>query len=67
MNERGGDTPTGKALAMLSAFASAGARVFDLSLTDLTGAPVKGLQRPGKSLEEIRRTIGRVLYDTERN
>jgi hypothetical protein len=67
MNGRGGDTSTGKALAMLSAFASVGARVFDLSLTDLTGAPVKGLQRPGRSLEEMRRTIGRVLHEAERN
>jgi hypothetical protein len=30
---------------MLSAFASVGARVFDLSITDLNGAPAKGLQR----------------------
>jgi hypothetical protein len=67
MNERAGDTPTDKALAMLSAFGSVGARVFDLSLTDLAGAPVKGLQRPGRSLEEMRRTIGRVLYDAGRN
>jgi RepB DNA-primase from phage plasmid len=67
MNGRVGDTPTGKALAMLSAFASVGARVFDLSLTDLSGAPVKGLQRPGTSLEEMRRTIGRMLHEAERN
>ena len=52
---------------MLSAFASVGARVFDLSLTDLNGTKVEGLQRPGQSLEEIRRTIGRVLQDAERN
>jgi len=52
---------------MLSAFASVGARSFDLSLTDLNGAPLKGLQRPGRSLEEMRRTIGRVLYDAARN
>jgi hypothetical protein len=31
---------------MLSAFASVGARVFDLSITDLNSAPVKGLQHP---------------------
>jgi hypothetical protein len=67
MNERGGDTPTGKALAMLSAFASVGARIFDLTLTDLAGASVKGLQRHGRSLEDMRRTIGRVLYDAERS
>jgi hypothetical protein len=67
MNERVGDTPAGKALAMLAAFATVGARVFDLSLTDLSGAPVKGQQRPDKSLEEIRRSIGRVLREAERN
>lgn len=69
-DSRAGETATGsgisKALAMLSAFASVGARVFDLSITDLTG-PVKGLQRPGRSLEEMRRRIGRDLQDGERN
>jgi hypothetical protein len=64
---RVGDTPVGKALTMLGAFASVGARAFDLSLTDLTGAPVKGLQRPGKSLEEMRHSIGRVLHEAEHN
>jgi RepB DNA-primase from phage plasmid len=64
-SKRVGDTPTGKALAMLAAFASVGARVFDLSLTDLSGAPVKGLQRPGKSLKEMRRSIGHVLREAE--
>jgi hypothetical protein len=52
---------------MLSAFASVGARVFDLSITDLNGAPVKGLQRPGQGLEDMRRTIGRILRDAMRN
>ena len=52
---------------MLSAFASVGARLFDLSLTDLNGAPVRGLQRPGRSLEEMRRLIGCVLHEAERN
>ncbi len=52
---------------MLSAFGSIGARIFDLTLTDLAGAPVRGLQRPGRSLEDMRRTIGRVLYEAERN
>jgi hypothetical protein len=52
---------------MLDIFASVGARIFDLSITDLTGKPVKGQQRPGKSLDEMRRTIGRVLQDGERN
>ncbi len=67
MSGRVGDTPAGKALAMLAAFASVGAHMFDLSLTDLSGAPVKGRQRPNKSLEEIRRSIGRVLREAERN
>jgi hypothetical protein len=67
MSGRVGDTPAGKALAMLAALASVGAQAFDLSLTDLNGAPVKGRQRPNKSLEEIRRSIGRVLREAERN
>jgi hypothetical protein len=52
---------------MLAAFASVGAQTFDLSLTDLSGAPVKGLQRPGKSLEQMRHSIGRVLHEAEHN
>jgi DNA primase RepB-like protein len=52
---------------MLTAFVGVGAGVFDLSLTDLRGTPVKGLQRPGQSLEAIRRSIGRVLHNAERN
>ena len=52
---------------MLSAFTSVGARMFDLSFTDLAGSPVKGLQRPGRSPGEMRRTIGRVLVDARRN
>ena len=41
--------------------------MFDLSFTDLAGSPVKGLQRPGRSPGEMRRTIGRVLVDARRN
>ena len=67
MNERVGDTPANKPLAMLSAFAGVGARVFDLSLTDLSGAPVKGLQCPGISLEEICCSVERVLREAEHN
>ena len=52
---------------MLSVFASVGAKIFDLSFTDLDGKPVKGLQRPGRSLEDMRRRIGRDLQDAERN
>ena len=55
------------ALDMLTVFASVGARMFDLSITDLAGKPVKGLQRPDRSLEDMRRTIGRVLQDAEHN
>src|SRR5690349_25170336 len=50
---------------MLAALASVGARTFDLTLTDLHGAPIKGRQRPGQSLEQMRRAIPRVLRDTE--
>lgn len=52
---------------MLAAFASVGARAFDLSLTDLNGTPVKGLQRPGKSLEGMCHSIRRVLHKAEHN
>jgi hypothetical protein len=64
---RVGETPTGKALAMLVAFASASARTFDLSLTGLHGEPIKGRQRPGQSLEQMRRSIPRVLREAEHN
>jgi RepB DNA-primase from phage plasmid len=62
-----GRSDTGAALAMLSAFASVGAKVFDLSITDSDGKPVKGLQRPGMSLGEMRGRITRVLQDAERH
>jgi hypothetical protein len=52
---------------MLDAFASVGARVFDLSIIDMKRDKVKGQQRTGSSLDEMRRTIGRVLQDSERN
>jgi hypothetical protein len=58
---------TGQALAMLEAFASVGARVFDLSITDINGDPVEGLQRTGETLAELRRRIGRDLQAAERN
>src|SRR5690348_6130819 len=67
MSGRVGETPTGKASAMLAAFANVGAQTFDLSLTDLSGAPVKGRQRPGQSLGDMRRSIGHVLRNAERN
>jgi hypothetical protein len=52
---------------MLTAFASVGAKVFDLSFTGLDRKAVQGMQRPGRSLEEMRRRIGRDLKDAERD
>ena len=59
------DTPAGKALAMLSAFASVGARAFNLTLTDIEGEKIGGGYRPNTPLEQLRRTIGRILQDAE--
>ena len=67
MNDGAGETATGKALAMLSAFASVGARAFNLTLTDIEGEKVPGGYRPNRPLEDLRRTIGRVLQDAERH
>jgi hypothetical protein len=72
MDDKAGETTSGKhdtrqALAMLDAFASVGARVFELSITDINGDPVEGLQRTGESLEGLRRRIGRDLQTGERN
>ena len=64
---QGMQADSSKALAMLNAFASIGATVFDLSVTDIEQAPVKGLQRPGENIEQLRRRIGRDLQDGERN
>jgi hypothetical protein len=58
--------PTTKALSMLSAFASVGARAFNLTLTDINGDKVDGGYRPNTPLEQLRRTIGRVLQAAER-
>jgi hypothetical protein len=62
-----GETPTSAALAMLSAFASVGARAFNFTLTDDQGDKVPGGYRPNMPLEQLRRTIGRVLEDAESN
>jgi len=72
VDDRAGETVTGRtdssqALAMLSAFASVGAKVFDVSITDIEQEPVKGLQRPGEPIEVLRRRIGRDLQDGERD
>jgi hypothetical protein len=61
------ETPTAKALAMLSAFASVGARAFNKTILDIRGEEVKGLYRGNRSLEELRRTVARDLHDAERN
>lgn len=54
-----------KALAMLSAFASVGARAFNLTLTDIDGNKTPGGYKANQSLEEMRRTIGRILQSAE--
>jgi len=61
------ETPTAKALAMLSAFASVGARAFNKTILDIRGEEVKGLYRGNRSLEELRRTIASDLHNAERN
>ncbi len=60
------ETPAGKALAMLSAFASVGARAFNLTLTDIEGEKIEGGYRPNTPLDQLRRTIGRILQDAEK-
>jgi len=52
---------------MLSAFASVGARAFNKTILDITGAEVKGLYRGNRSVEDLRRTIARDLHDAGRN
>lgn len=62
---RAAETPAGKALAMLSAFASVGARAFNLTLTDIEGEKI--VYRPNTPLEQLRRTIPRILQDAEKS
>jgi hypothetical protein len=38
-----------------------------MTITDLNGKPVKGLQRPDRSLQDMHRRIGRDMQDAERN
>ena len=52
---------------MLSAFASVGARAFNITILDIEDDEVEGLYRGNRSLEELRRTIARDLQDAERN
>ncbi len=61
------ETPTAKALAMLSAFASVGARAFNKTILDIHGKEVRALYRGNRSVEEMRRTIARDLRDAEHN
>ncbi len=61
------DSPAAKALAMLSAFASVGAKAFNLTLTDINGEKVAGGYRPNTPFDHLRRTAGRLLQDAERN
>src|SRR6185437_1144643 len=61
------ETATTKALAMLSAFASVGAKAFNLTLTDINGEKVPGGYRPNTPFELLRRTAGRLLQEAERN
>jgi hypothetical protein len=65
MDGRAGETATGKAHAMISAFASVGARSFDLTVIDLDEVIIH--YRPNRSVDELRRTIGHVLNDAEHN
>lgn len=65
-NGSASDTAATKALAMLSAFASAGARAFNLTLTNIDGEKIPGGYRPNTPLEQLRRTIGRILEDAEK-
>lgn len=62
-----GETATANALSRLTTFTSVGAREFNLTLTDIAGEKVEGSYRPNRSLEELRRTIGRVLESAERH
>jgi len=67
MMDRAGEPITGKALAMLSAFASVGVRVFDVTITDIEGEKVEGKFRAKRSVEELRRTIGGTLQEATDN
>jgi hypothetical protein len=65
MDDRAGEPNTGKALAMLTVFASVGATAFDVTRTDLVGQKVG--YRPNRSVDELRRMIGRTLQDANRD
>jgi hypothetical protein len=58
-----GEPDTSKALAMLSAFASVGVRVFDVTVTDIEGEKVERNFRAKRSVDELRRTIRSTLQE----
>jgi RepB DNA-primase from phage plasmid len=68
MDGRAGNitTAAAKALVMLAAFASVGACAFNLTLTGIDGEKIPGGYRPNRGLEEMRRTISRILADAAR-
>ncbi len=66
-NDRANDAPTRKALSMLSAFASVGARAFNKTILDIHGNEVQGLYRGNRTLEELSHTIDRDLQQAEHN
>src|SRR6516165_1470804 len=79
MSDRAGVTPTGMALAMLNAFASVDASVFNITLTDINGDNLPPRQYPAWirrdpetkrlpdiTLGELRTKIGGLLQDTTR-
>src|SRR5271170_6191957 len=64
MDGRAGETITAtakKAWVMLNAFANVGTRAFHLTLTDINGDEMPGGYKSNRSLEELHRTIGRLL------
>jgi hypothetical protein len=52
MDGKAGETATGKALAMLAALESVGARAVDLTLTDSQGEKIPGGFKPNRALDE---------------
>jgi len=46
MREQGGETPTGKALAMLSALTSVDAKLFNVTLLDINGENTQRFRYP---------------------
>ena len=59
-NDGTNKTPTGKALAMLDAFASVGVRAFNKTMMNIGGRNGEGF-RGNRSIEEVRRTIAAIF------